>query len=339
VLETSGLEVTREQRARGDARRLGCFVRSVRYEDEAGWHALDLEAPAAQPIPRVDLTRDRFRLPLNRSIVRWADAFIVHSEFVRARILIERNAPTPVAVLPHGAERRWRPDERRDARAALGLPGDWRDACLLVSFGALQAHKRIDVLLEGLALALEDRPDLRLVLVGRPEPAELDARALVARHGLERAVHFAGYVDEQRGRDFLHAADLAVQLRGPSTGGSSGGVHQALSLGRAVIASDLDEQAELPDACVRKLPPGPGEAGRLAELLIALRDEPAERARMEQAARRHVDEVARFDLVAARYLAALERFPRPRGHKQRLLVQRVRRGVQAARDARAPLTE
>jgi hypothetical protein len=36
---------------------------------------------------------------LNRSIVRFADAFFVHEHAMRARILEERNAPTPICVL------------------------------------------------------------------------------------------------------------------------------------------------------------------------------------------------------------------------------------------------
>ena len=326
-LHTEGLSVTRAQCARGDSRRLGIFVRDVRFEDDLGWHAVDLQAPAASPVPTVSLDRDRFDLPLNRPIVRWADAFFVHSETVGHRIIEERNAPTPVIVLPHGTERRWRQGDRRDVRASLSLPADWREAFLVTSFGALQAHKRLDVLLEGFALALEDRPGLRLALVGRHERRELDVRALIARHGLADHVHLAGFVEEQRGLDFLHAADLVVQLRGPSTGGSSGGVHQAFSAGRGVVVSDLEEQAELPAGCTRRLAPGPGEAGRLADLLTALHDDPAARESMEREARRFVEEQSRFELVAERYLEALERFPRPRGRKKRMFAQRVRQRV------------
>jgi hypothetical protein len=49
---------------------------------------------------------DRPRLPLNRSVVRFADAFLVHDGDLRARILEERNAPTPIALVPRptGAE-------------------------------------------------------------------------------------------------------------------------------------------------------------------------------------------------------------------------------------------
>ena len=324
ALDVSGLTIDRAQRARGDARRLGCYVRSLGFEDAKGWHAVDLEAPAARPLASPGLEVDRFRLPFNRSIVRFADSFVVHSEHVRRLILTERNAPTPVAVVPHGTDAAWRDGDRRAGRVVLELPVDWREAFLLVSFGAVQGHKRIDALLGGLALALEARPDMRLALVGRVDPSDYDVRAAVARAGLEGRVHLAGYVDEARAREWLHAADLCVQLRGPSTGGSSGGAHRALSAGRAVIASDLDEQRELPSSAVRWLAPGPGEAGRLSELLVELRDDPARRQSMEAAARRWVRGVSSFERAAAAYAQALQRFPRPRGHKRRMFAQRVR---------------
>jgi hypothetical protein len=37
---------------------------------------------------------------LNRSIVRFGDAFVVPSEELRERVLVDRNAPTPVGVVP-----------------------------------------------------------------------------------------------------------------------------------------------------------------------------------------------------------------------------------------------
>ena len=42
--------------------------------------------------------------PLNRSVVRFADAFLVHDRDLVDRILADRNAPTPVALLRSCAE-------------------------------------------------------------------------------------------------------------------------------------------------------------------------------------------------------------------------------------------
>ncbi len=51
------------------------------------------------------LSEDRLALPLNRSVVRRADSFVVPSEWMRERILEERNAATPISVVPHGTAR------------------------------------------------------------------------------------------------------------------------------------------------------------------------------------------------------------------------------------------
>jgi hypothetical protein len=42
----------------------------------------------------------RVETVLNRSVVRGGDAFIVHDHALKTKILVDRNAPTPVAVLP-----------------------------------------------------------------------------------------------------------------------------------------------------------------------------------------------------------------------------------------------
>jgi glycosyltransferase involved in cell wall biosynthesis len=328
TLETEGITVSEEQRRHGDTRRLGTFVRKIAYQDRAGWHELDLSVTPARPLQPVYLTRDRFALALNRSVVRFADAFLVHSEAMRARILAERNAPTPIGVVHHGAEPRWRDDDRRARRAALGLPDAWRDAFLITSFGALQSHKRIDKLLAALALARMQRPGIRLALVGALVPEDFDAVACARELAVEDAVHFTGHVDEARAWEHIHAGDLAVQLRGPSTGGASGGVFQSLALGRAVVVSD---PAGVPGDCCPAVPPDLAEVERLVALLVALHDDPARRAAMERAARSFVESECAWSHVAERYVEHLARFPRPRASRRSLLAMRL----EAARQRRA----
>lgn len=43
-------------------------------------------------------------LALNRSVVRHADSFLVHDRILAERILVDRNARTPIGIVPHGAE-------------------------------------------------------------------------------------------------------------------------------------------------------------------------------------------------------------------------------------------
>ncbi len=317
-ITTEGIRVGDEQRRHGDARRLGVFVRRIAWRSAAGPGELDLAAPCVLRETAVTLARDRFRLPLNRSIVRFADAFLVHSEYVKERILAERNAPTPIGVVHHGSERRWRDADRRETRARLGLSGPWLDSFLVTSFGGVQPHKRVDRALQALALARAQRGDVRMVLAGSLS-GEFDPRAMVRNLRLEEAVHFTGFVPEELGWEWLHAGDLALNLRGPSSGGTSGGIFQAFSTGRPVIASDAAEQRELPDSCVVKVPLGAGEVETLARVLVELRDDPARRAQLEAAARRFVEEECHWSIVAQRYAEHLASFPRARGARRSLI--------------------
>lgn len=329
-LSVSNIVVTQEQRAHGDSRRLGAFVECVAWHDEDGRHELDLSLPAAAPIRPVDLSRDRFELPFNRSVVDHADAFIVHSDYVGARIRERREPGLPMGMLPHGAARRWDPAEtpgdraaRRALRAKLGLPEAWHDGFLVISFGGVQPHKRIGRVFKGLAKARAERQDVYLVLAGGWHPGEFDPPGLARVHGVEDAVHITGYVPEEEAWDWIAAGDVSINLRGPTSGGTSGGIYQSLAFGRGVIATDAAEQAELPDDCCPKVPLGGEiETDAIGQRFVELASDPAQHAAMEAAARRYVDEVCAWDIVGRSYVEFMGRFPAPRPGQGKLSAMR-----------------
>lgn len=319
ALRTSHVGVTDEQRKHGDMRRLATFVESVSWSDGRLWHAIDLRQGCFRPPAGVDLSRDRFELPLNHSIVRFGDAFIVHSRYVASRIAAERNQLTPVGLVHHGAEERWRDEPRSAGRARLGLPQAWQQGFLLVSFGGVQPHKRIDKLLEAFAKARAQVPDLYLALIGNIAQGAYDPREHARQLGVADAVHFSDYVPEEVGWDWLHAGDLSVNLRGPTTGGTSGGVFQSFSLGRAVLASDAAEQSELPDDCTVKVPLGDGEVDAIARALVALRSDPARRRLLESSVRRFVSSECSWRQCARKYVEYLDQFPPARASRKGLI--------------------
>jgi glycosyltransferase involved in cell wall biosynthesis len=323
LLETTGIRVSAEQRRHGDTRRLGCAVRRITWREAGAERELDLAQPCAVPPAPVTLSRDRFVLALNRSVVRFADAFIVHSQYVADRIRAERNSHTALGILHHGSSDRWRDGDRHVARRDLGLPEAWVRSCLVVSFGGIQAHKRIDKVLHAIALARRQRPDIRLILAGSMHSGDLDPRVLSQQLGLDEAVRFTGYLSEAEAWDWLHAGDFAVNLRGPTTGGTSGGIFQAFSMGRSVIASDSAEQKELPDGCVVRIPLGKDEVEVLARELVALRDDPGRRDRLEANVRRFVRTQCHWNVVARQYAEYMRAFPRARASRRKLIALRV----------------
>ncbi len=306
------LSLSDEQRRNGDTRRLGAFIREISVRDARGERTLDLRAEAARPAAPMGLWSDRFRLSLNRSVVNSADAFLVHSQHVGELISRARGGSAPSALVGHGAQPRWRDGDRRETRKRLNLPDQWQAGVLLTSFGSVQAHKRIEPLLRAFHGARASRPDLRLALIGAEDSESLDVAGLLRALGLEGSVRLTGRVEESEAWDWIHAGDFAVQLRGPSTGGTSGGVFQSLALGRAVIASDLAEQRELPDSCVLRVAPGADEVQQLSRLFLDLAGDVERRAKLEAAARDFVAGECSWSTVAARYAENLARFPRPR---------------------------
>jgi len=103
-----------------------------------------------------------------------------------------------------------------------------------------------------------------------------------------------------------------VNLRGPTSGGASGGASQALSLGRAVIVSDLPELEALPQEAVLRVPNGEGEAEALAGHFVTLAEDRGQLQEMERAARTYIDETAHWSHVADTCIQALGVFPTPR---------------------------
>ncbi|MBJ02162.1 MAG: hypothetical protein CMK00_04735 [Planctomycetes bacterium] len=331
-LETTSSRPTAAQSREGDTRLLGTFFTRVSHARAGEEQVLDLASPAPQVAGDHPLVLDRFSLPLNRSVVRQADSFIVHSEHVAQLVRAERNAMTPLSVVTHGAAAahgaessgsRHEEQSRQAARRGLALDEDWSSSTLLVSFGALQKHKRIDKLLDAMAKGREAGADLRLVLAGAPQGDELDVEAMIAAAGLGPMVRITGYLAEDQIARWIDAADICVNLRGPSTGGTSGGLHRCLGRGRLVLASDLNEQGELPGSCVIKVAPGPEEVGELARVMVELARDPDRRGRHEAAARRYVEECCRWPLVARRYAESLAAFPHPRARRVSLIKSAV----------------
>jgi glycosyltransferase involved in cell wall biosynthesis len=299
----TGSRLLAGQAACGDARDLGAHIVGVEVRDASGARQVDWTRPSRHPAPPALSTR-RFELALNRSALRAARACFVHSEELATRVRAARGG-LPVHVVEHGAAEEPAGIDRADAQRLLGItPGKF----IVASFGGVQAHKRIAVLVEACARARRERPTLELLLAGAPDP-ELDLDALLARHGERDMVHRLGRVEEERIPLVLAASDLCVQLRGPSTGGTSGGVHRALAARRAVVASDLAEQRELPDECVLKLPQDADEVDRLARWLVRAHDEPERLRAMERAAGEHVRARAAWSVVARRQVELLEATP------------------------------
>lgn len=144
----------------------------------------------------------------------------------------------------------------------------------LVAIGRLAEEKGFLVLLDALARARRERPDLRLTLVG-DGPMRPAIEAARARLGLDDHVVLAGWRDEAGVREALAEATALVV---PSFAeGLPVVIMEAMAAGRPVIATFVAGIPELvrPGATGWLVPAGDADA--LASSLVALADTPRER--------------------------------------------------------------
>lgn len=238
--------------------------------------------------------RSRGLLALLRRVYARLDVVFVHGERSRAEFLALW-PPTRVEVIPHG-----------DERILVGDPPAPSGEERALFFGEWRRAKGLWELLAAFDLLLERRPRARLTLAGLPTP-DVDpdrVRAWAAEHG-ERVTVIDRYVAISELREIFAAARAVVA---PYIAGSqSGVVHLAMTMQRAVVASDV---GELPTAVLdgetgRIVPSGDVEA--LRDALAEVLGDPQLARKWGQAGRARVLSEFGWERVARNVAAALER--------------------------------
>jgi glycosyltransferase involved in cell wall biosynthesis len=276
--------------------------------DSAGYlrHMAHERGPAGvaaglRRIHRIFSEREQFLDPLNSMLLESSRGVVVHSRWAAEQV--RRKLPAkPVCRVPHHCV----PpplDRRAEFRRRLGLGPD---DLALATFGFLTRRKRVRSLLGAYAQLAREFPNVRCFLVGEPERS-LDLGGLLDRLGLAGRVTVTGYLDMEDFGGYIAASDIAVNLRYPSAGETSGTVVRLLGDGKAVIISNLQQFAEWPDGICLKVDPGPAEEPMLLYYLRRLVTDAALRARLGANARRHMETHHALEKSAAGYLEFLGR--------------------------------
>jgi glycosyltransferase involved in cell wall biosynthesis len=228
---------------------------------------------------------------LSGGVLDRAHGLIVHSRYVAERA---RAAGYEGRLwrIPHPA---WPPVAVEPAADVAGDP-------LIGCFGFLNINKRIPQLLEAFASLRRTHPGACLLLAGATGE-RFDVGRRLERLGLTEGVEQLDYVAERRMWELMAACDVLVNLRYPTMGETSGSVIRALSLGKALVVSDVGWFAELPDDVALKVPVDEIEVPVL-EAAIGLAAENEER--LGRAARAYVEREHALPRVADAYVAALE---------------------------------
>ena len=161
-------------------------------------------------------------------------------------VLLEYGVSTPIHVLPTGLPAdRFTPGIAERFRSEQGIPAG---RPLVTYVGRVAHEKNIEFLVKVFVEVRKTIPEAMLVIAGEG-PAREPLRQLVARLGLEKDVHFAGYLDRNTGLlDCYAAANVFVFASRTETQGLV--LLEAMAQGAPVVSTaELGTRSILKAGC------------------------------------------------------------------------------------------
>jgi len=222
----------------------------------------------------------------SRAMVGFSGILRPSLEKISARIAVSEAARTTLVshlggdpvLIPNGVH--------VSAYAGAPVRPDLRSPAGTVSFlGRLdEPRKGLPVLLQAWTEVTRRRPGVRLLVAG---PGDITEAERIVPNAVRDSIRWLGRISEADKAAMLASSDIYV---GPHTGGESFGIVlvEAMAAGAVVVASDLPAfQSVLADGRAGRLFPT-GDAAALADVLVDLLDDAAQRQRLRDIASHHV---------------------------------------------------
>ncbi len=248
------------------------------------------------------------KYPVNLQVLQNAIGVIVHSGYSRslANDWYGKGFADAWSVIPH-LRAPGSGQSRVKSRLKLGFRSD---AFIICSFGFIDCIKLNHRLLHAfLHSTLAQDPCCVLVFVGENHGGEYGKQLLetIRASRLDERVLITGWVDTETFREYLTAADIAVQLRALSRGETSGTILDCMNHALATIVNANGSAAELPADAVLMLP-DTFEDAQLVDALEALRHDQERIVVMGKRAQEVIQNRHAPNACAKLYAGAIERF-------------------------------
>ena len=255
-----------------------------------------------------DIEAAKRKYPVNFYVLQHAQGLIVHSEYSRKlarQCYVDAHVGNweVIPLLRSPAKEL----DKTTARNQLGIDANDFVVC---SFGFLDSAKMNHRLLDSwLNSALAQEGHCRLVFVGENNGGEYGSSLLQAIRTSEHGDHIriTGFASHEMFRQYLMAADVAVQLRTGSRGETSAAVLDCMNHALPTIVNANGSMAELDPEAVLMLP-DEFDDGKLVEALETLWQKPEYRHELGERARAIILNHHSPTECAKRYAEAIESF-------------------------------
>jgi glycosyltransferase involved in cell wall biosynthesis len=239
-----------------------------------------------------------------------ASLIVVVSRPLKDQLIDEGIEPDRVLVNPNGV------DVAALAPARSHLPSYWRargdltQAPTIGFVGTFGLWHGVKLLPELIELVAERRDDARWVLIG-DGPLHAEVAADVKRRGLAGRVRLTGVVPHAQAVELLACCEVCVSPHVPNPDGtaffgSPTKLFEYMGLGRAIVASDLDQIGEVLEHERTALLTPPGDVSAAAHAVTRLLDDEALRTRLGLAALEKASGSYSWDAHVQRILQAVK---------------------------------
>lgn len=247
--------------------------------------------------------------PVNWQVLKYAQEIVVHSPYQND--LLQRyygNGWTPkLNIIQHPRLSNNNCDDRhrRDSREKLGID---QDDFLFCSFGFINSTKLSCLVAQAFKNIFCNQDHAKLVFVGELDKGEYGRELLrtIEELNIDSRIQITGYVDNQTYKQYLNAADSAIQLRANSRGETSGAVLDTMAFGIPTIVNAHGSLKDYNSEVVVKLPEFP-ETTDLSDAMLNLYQDENLRKKIGLQARQEITENHAPELIAKDYVTIISR--------------------------------
>ena len=224
-------------------------------------------------------------------VLTHADLVVGNAEAFRKELLSRGVEGDRILIIPNGVDPdRFTPSiSGMEIRKRFGI----KDQEIIVSFvGSFGPWHGAEILAKTISIVASQNPNVKYLFVG--DGGRLDAvKEIVSDCGVSDKALFVGFVDRNLVSEYLAASDILVSPQVPNPDGtpffgSPTKLFEYMSMGKAIIASDLDQIGSILTSQENAILISPGNVSQLADAILVLANDPVLRARLGNNARNAV---------------------------------------------------
>lgn len=222
------------------------------------------------------------------------DILVTVTEAVRRESIREGGRADRVVTIPNGIQ--LLPLEKSRAGTFANTLGVAVDDTILLSVGRLVHEKAYEVLIQSMAMVVQEYPNVALVIAGSGMLAD-ELQSLIDQLHLSEKVHLLG--NRQDVPDLMAGADLFVISS--RSEGMPVALLEAMSFGLPVVATRVGGIAEVLEDRAQGILVPPEDPGELAKAILELLRNPDLRSSMGKSAQRRIEEKYTIEIMCRQY--------------------------------------